>query len=313
MKKPRNNWVITNWNWYNASNFGFEMNANATQKRDSGYLKLIALLSSVRWKNVLFTAIVQYIAFLFAFNTKENIFHSLGEVKVHLIIISTALILAGGYIINNFYDVEKDLINRPHRTRFQNIVSRGFKLKFYLVLNLIGLAIALYASFHIFLFFCFYAFALWFYSHKLSRLVLIRELSASFLTVLALFSLVFYFRNLNLLFFLYGMNLFFILFAREIYKDIIWMKGDVVTGYNSIATKIGVETSKRIFQVILIVSYIVDGVFLWANTKPEFFYILGSIAILKTIMIVLIDSNQKPIHRILQLIILLFTLGILWL
>jgi len=135
---------------------------------------------------VAFTAIVQYIAFLFAFNTKENILSSLGEVKVHLIIVSTALLLAAGYIINNFYDVEKDLINRPHRTRFQNIVSRAFKLRFYLLLNVLGLGIAMYASFHIFLFFLFHAFALWFYSHKLSSMVLIRELSASFLTVLAL-------------------------------------------------------------------------------------------------------------------------------
>ena len=289
------------------------MDASISQKRDSVYLKVIALLSSIRWKNVAFTAIVQYIAFLFAFNTKENILSSLGEVKVHLIIVSTALLLAAGYIINNFYDVEKDLINRPHRTRFQNIVSRAFKLRFYLLLNLLGLGIAMYASFHIFLFFLFYAFALWFYSHKLSRMVLIRELSASFLTVLALFSLVFYFKNFNLIFFLYGTNLFFILFAREIYKDIISMKGDVVTGYESIATKIGIEPSKRIFQVLLIVSYSVDAIFLWVNTKPEFLYVIGGIIVLKTIMLILIDKNQKPIHRILQLTILLFTLGILWL
>lgn len=270
-------------------------------------------MSSVRWKNVLFTAIAQYIAFLFAFNTKENIFHSLGEIKVHLIILSTAFILAGGYIINNFYDVEKDLINRPHRTRFQNLVSRGFKLNFYLFLNFIGLCIALYASGRIFIFFTIYAFALWFYSHKLSRMVLIRELAASFLTVLVFFSLVLYYQNFNLTFFLYGTNLFFVLFAREIYKDIIWMKGDIVQGYESIATKIGVDTTKRIFQVILIISYLVDAVFLIVNTKPEFFYILGAIAILKTVMIFLIERNSAPIHRILQVALLLFIIGILWL
>ena len=289
------------------------MNAKIFQKRDSVYLKLIALLSSVRWKNVLFTAGAQYIAFLFAFNVKEDIWHSLAEVKVHLIIASTAFILAGGYIINNFYDVEKDLINRPHRTRFQNLVSRGFKLNFYLLLNFIGLSIALFASWRIFLFFFAYGTLLWFYSHKLSKIVLIRELTASFLTVLAFFSLTIYFKTLPLSFFLYGMNLFFVLFAREIYKDIIWLKGDVIQGYESIATKAGLETSRRIFQVILISSIIVDGVFLWVHTKPELFYMLGSIAILKTIMLILIAHNVKPIHRLLQLAILLFIVGIAWL
>jgi 4-hydroxybenzoate polyprenyltransferase len=289
------------------------MTANTFQKRDSVYLKLIALLSAVRWKNVLFTAGAQYVAFLFAFNTKENIFQSLAEVKVHLIIASTAFILAGGYIINNFYDAEKDLINRPHRTRFQNLVSRGFKLNFYLLLNFIGLSIALFASWRIFLFFLAYSSLLWFYSHKLSKIVLIREFTASFLTVLAFFSLTIYFRTMSLPFFLYGMNLFFVLFAREIYKDIIWLKGDVVQGYESIVTKAGLETSKRIFQVILISSIIVDAAFLWVHTKPEFFYVLGAIAILKTLMLILIEHNIKPIHRILQLAILLFIVGIVWL
>lgn len=289
------------------------MNAKTFQKRDSVYLKIVALLSSVRWKNVLFTVGAQYIAFLFAFNTKENIFQSLAEVKVHLIIASTAFILAGGYIINNFYDVEKDLINRPHRTHFQNLVSRGFNLNFYLLLNFIGLSIALFASWRIFIFFLAYSSLLWFYSHKLSRMVLVRELTASFLTVLVFFSLVIYYQVMSLPFFLYGMSLFFLLFAREIYKDIIGLKGDVVQGYESIATSTGTEVSKRIFQVILISSLTVDAVFLWVHTKPEFFYVLGGIAILKTIMLILIEHNTKPIHRLLQLSILLYIAGIVWL
>lgn len=289
------------------------MNAKSFQKRDSVYLKFIALLTSIRWKNVLITAIAQYTAFLFAFNTKENIGESLGEIKVHLIILSTALILSGGYIINNFYDIEKDLINRPYRTHFQNLVSRGFKLKFYFFLNVLGLGIALYASFPIFIFFMFYMGLLWFYSHKLSRLVLIRELTASFLTVLAFFSLVLYFRRVDVNFFLYGMDLFLVLFAREIYKGIRWHKGDVVHGYGSIATSLGLEASRRIFQVILLFSFTVDALFLWVDDRPQFFYVLGVIAIVKLIMLLIIERKPKHIHRLLQVSILLFILGILWL
>lgn len=283
------------------------------QKRDSVYLKIIALLSTVRWKNVLFTVIAQYVAFMFAFNTKENIWETLSEVKVHLIIACTAFILAGGYIINNFYDIEKDLINRPHRTRFQNLVSRGFKLNFYVLLNIIGLSIALYASWRIFVFFFFYGSLLWFYSHKLSKIVLIREFTASFLTVLAFFSLTIYFKTFGLVFFLYGMNLFFVLFSREIYKDIISLKGDVLLGYESIATQAGLTTSKRIFQVILISSIIVDAVFLWVHTKPELFYVIGGITLLKALMLVFIEHRLTSVHRLLQMAILLFILGIVWL
>jgi hypothetical protein len=87
----------------------------------------------------------------------------------------------------------------------------------------------------------------------------------------------------------------------------------VVQGYESIVTKAGLETSKRIFQVILISSIIVDAAFLWVHTKPEFFYVLGAIAILKTLMLILIEHNIKTIHRLLQLAILLFIVGIVWL
>ena len=84
-------------------------------------------------------------------------------------------------------------------------------------------------------------------------------------------------------------------------------------GYESIATSTGMNTSKRIFQVILIFSIVIDAVFLWVHTKPELFYVLGAIAILKTIMLVLIEHNNKPIHRIFQAAILLFIIGVAWL
>ncbi|MGB1037726.1 MAG: UbiA family prenyltransferase [Bacteroidia bacterium] len=289
------------------------MTANKVQKRDSVYLKIVALLSSVRWKNVLFTAGAQYIAFLFAFNTKENILHSLAEVNVHLIIISTALILSGGYIINNFYDVEKDLINRPHRTRFQNMVSRGFKLNFYIGVNLLGMSIALYASPNIFLFFLFYAFALWFYSHKLSKMTLISELTASFLTVYAFFGLVLYFKMLTLTFFLYGASLFLVLFAREIFKDIISLKGDLIIGYKSITTEIGSDLSKRLYQAIVALSFAVDAAFIWLDTKPEFYVVFGVIALLKLLTLFFLDKPTNYNKRILQVLIVLYIIGIVWL
>ncbi len=289
------------------------MSTKRVQKRDSVYLKIVALLSSVRWKNVLITAGAQYIAFLFAFNTRQNILQSLSKVNVHLIIFSTALILAGGYIINNFYDVEKDLINRPDRTRFQNLISRGFKLNFYLLLNLAGLGIALYASPGIFLYFLFYAFVLWFYSHKLSRLVLISELTASFLSVYAFFGLVLYFKMFTLSFFIYGASMFLILFAREIFKDIVSLKGDLITGYKSISTNIGAEASKRLFQSILILSFVLDAGFLWLGDKESFFYIFGLLAICKLFAVFLIEKQKQLTKRLLQILILLYILGIIWL
>jgi len=283
------------------------------QKRNSFYLKIIALLSTVRWKNILVTVFAQYLAFLFAFNTKDDLWSSLVETKVHLIIAATAFILAGGYIINNFYDLEKDIINRPHRTRFQNLISDGFKLKFYLVLNTIGLLIAFIASWRIFIFFLIYGFLLWFYSHKLSKIVFVREMTACFLLVLAFFSLALYFKMVAMSFVLYGASLFFALFARELYKDIIWLKGDVVNGYQSIASIKGIQFSKLLFQIILISSILIDLCFNFYMPKEELLYMMATMGVVKIGLIFLISINTQPIHRIMQLLIMLYILGIIWL
>lgn len=283
------------------------------QNRNSLYLKIIALLSTVRWKNILVTILAQYLAFLFAFNTKTELWSSIIKINVHLIIVSTAFILAGGYIINNFYDLEKDLINRPYRTRFQNLISDGFKLKFYLILNLLGLLIAFIASWRIFVFFLVYGFLLWLYSHKLSKIVFVRELTACFLTVLAFFSLALYFKMITASFLIYGASLFFALFARELYKDIIWLKGDIVHGYESIASTLGVRFSKLIFQLILLSSIFIDLFFNFYIPKIELMYIMSVMGLIKVGLIVLIGKNNKPIHRMMQLLILLYIIGIIWL
>lgn len=286
---------------------------NNFQNRNSLYLKIIALLSTVRWKNILVTILAQYLAFLFAFNTKTELWSSIIKINVHLIIVSTAFILAGGYIINNFYDLEKDLINRPYRTRFQNLISDGFKLKFYLILNLLGLLIAFIASWRIFVFFLVYGFLLWLYSHKLSKIVFVRELTACFLTVLAFFSLALYFKMITASFLIYGASLFFALFARELYKDIIWLKGDIVHGYESIASTMGVRFSKLIFQLILLSSIFIDLFFNFYIPKIELMYIMSVMGLIKVGLIVLIGKNNKPIHRMMQLLILLYIIGIIWL
>jgi 4-hydroxybenzoate polyprenyltransferase len=130
---------------------------------------------------------------------------------------------------------------------------------------------------------------------------------------MAFFSLVLYYKTMSVEFFLYGMGLFFVLFAREIYKDIIWMKGDIVYGYESIATNIGEVTSKRIFQVILISSLSIDTVFVWLSQKPEISVMFIVLAVFKVIMMLLIDRHTKPIHRLLQFTILIFILGVAWL
>ena len=133
-------------------------------------IKVFALLSIVRWLNILLTIFAQYLAAVFILNPSKNYIEVLSNPKLHLMTFASAFIIAGGYIINSFYDLEKDLVNRPEKTLFGRIVSRQFCLNCYFLFNTIGLAIASLASWRMFLFYFLFSVGLWAYSHKFQKI-----------------------------------------------------------------------------------------------------------------------------------------------
>jgi 4-hydroxybenzoate polyprenyltransferase len=273
-------------------------------------LKISALLSVVRWKNVVLTIVAQYFAVLFGYNAILDFPSFLSEHKIHLLIFSTALTLAAGYIINNFYDVEKDIINRPEKTRFQNIISRSFKLQFYLLLNFIALSLAFLASFNIFLFFLFFIFALWYYSHKLNKILFIRELSSSLLTVTAFFGILLYYKQMPALFLIYGFALFVTLFTREIYKDVKSLKGDLIEGYDSIAIAIGRESSIKLYQALVVMSMLPDMASIYFSETSGLILCVSIILIIKLLIIIFNSSQQRVSDILFKLLLLTYIVGI---
>src|SRR5699024_5196206 len=89
------------------------------------------------------------------------------DFHLFLIVLASTLSIAAGYLINNFYDSEKDLINRPQKTILDSYVGQKTKLSTYFILNFLAVIIASAVSFRAVLFFSVYVFFLWFYSHKL--------------------------------------------------------------------------------------------------------------------------------------------------
>ena len=98
-------------------------------------IKVFALLSIVRWLNILLTIFAQYLAAVFILNPSKNYIEVLSNPKLHLMTFASAFIIAGGYIINSFYDSKKDLINRPNKSILDRLVSQQTKLRVYFALN----------------------------------------------------------------------------------------------------------------------------------------------------------------------------------
>ncbi|HRV55534.1 MAG TPA: ubiquinone biosynthesis protein UbiA, partial [Mangrovimonas sp.] len=119
-------------------------------------LKFFSMFSVVRGYNILFLVVAQYLSAIFIMAHNRPLKEVLLDINLFLIVLASAATIAGGYIINNFYDSEKDLINRPQKSMLDKLVSQNTKLSFYFVLNFLAAICASYVSFRAVIFFSVY-------------------------------------------------------------------------------------------------------------------------------------------------------------
>ena len=263
-----------------------------TSQRNGLRIKLVALLLQVRWQNVLGMAVAQYIAAVFLFDNAHSWTQTLSDGKLHGIVFSVAFLVAGGYLINNFYDREKDYINRPLRTAIEGKVQKSTVLYGYFTTTLIGSLIALAVSFNAFLFFGGYAFLLWAYSHKFKKITLLGNLIATFLVVIPFFGLLLYYHVMNLLVIYYGFFFSWLLFMRESIKDIRFYKGDMVMEYHTVPVALGLSKAIRLLQVYALLGIVISiGLWLLPFSVYTRYFSLPVIAAYAYILIYLSKNN----------------------
>jgi 4-hydroxybenzoate polyprenyltransferase len=214
------------------------------EKQRLTFLKVIALLLQVRWYNIALLASAQYLASVGVMNDPHLWKHTLLDFRLHLIVLASLFIISGGFIINNFYDHEKDLINRPQQTVFERLISKGTVLNLYFVFNALGLLLAYAVSWRALAFFLSYSFGLWLYSHKLKKIMGFGNLSAAFLTIMPFFGIFFYYEADNWLLMVYVVMMIGVVFSREVVKDVLGIKGDLIYGYPTIPATLGFQKSK---------------------------------------------------------------------
>ena len=115
--------------------------------------KLFSLFSVVRGYNILIIIIAQYLTSIYILAPHLPIRKVVLDLNLFMLVLASAAAIAGGYIINNFYDREKDLINRPRKTMLDRLVSQRTKLSAYFILNFLSVVLASYVSFKAVLFF----------------------------------------------------------------------------------------------------------------------------------------------------------------
>ena len=270
--------------------------------------KSLSLLSVIRGYNVLVIILAQYLTSVFILSENQTLKEILFDYSLLCIVLASAISIASGYIINNFYDSEKDLINRPQKSQLDRLVSQQKKLIIYFIFNFTAVIIASYVSFRAVLFFSAYIFGIWFYSHKLKRLLLIGNLVATFLAVLPFFAIFIYYKNYDSVIFVHAIFLLLIIFMRELVKDLENLRGDMASGYNTIPVAYGEKTSKSILYLVIIANVITALILIkyYPLGYMHYFFWLG-IGILILFSVLLFSANKKRqfilLHNLLKFII----------
>ncbi len=280
-----------------------------SRKNKHRILKIISLFSVVRGYNIPVIVLAQYLSAIFILAPEnKRALSVLLDFNLFIIVLVSGLTIASGYIINNFYDSKKDLINRPNKSQLDRLVSQKTKLQVYFSVNFIVALLACFVSFRAVLFFSVYIFLIWFYSHKLKKIVVVGNLTASFLAVLPFFAILLYYKTLYPQILAHATFLFLLILIREMIKDLENIKGDIANDYQTIPVLFGEAFSKKIIT-LLTLSTVIPVYFLIevydVGYMDIYFYI--SLIILIFFLQKLWKSNAKPdylkLHNILKFLV----------
>lgn len=274
------------------------------------WLKFLSLFSVIRGYNILIIVLAQYFASIFIMAHHLPVPEVVLDINLFLIVVSTALAIASGYLINNFYDSEKDLINRPKKTLLDNYVSQKTKLGVYFTLNFLSVIVASYVSFKAVLFFSSYIFLLWLYSHKIKRYPFLGTFTAGISAILPFFVIFVYYQNFEAVIIVHAVFLFFIILIRELVKDLENLKGDFTLDYATIPVKFSVGFTKRLIS-ILVISTIIPALILvlYFDSGYMDYYFLTCVVLLIIFLVQLWQSEAKIhyliLHNLLKFVIVL--------
>ncbi len=172
------------------------------------------------------------------------------QTKFLLICISTTLIAGAGYVINDYYDIKIDLINKPQRVIIGKIIPRRWAVSISQLMNFLGIGLGFFINKKIFLVNALMVLLLWAYANHFKRTAFWGNLIVAFTTAMSIYILNLFFSTGKNEVLIYAIFSFFITLIREIVKDMEDIKGDQKHGCQTLPIVLGIFSTKKIIYTL---------------------------------------------------------------
>ncbi len=242
----------------------------------------MAWLRLIRYKNLIIIVLLQYLLryhLLLPILDHFGVAPALSHIRFALLVIATVCLAASGYAINDYFDIQTDLINRPKKVLVGRTIERRKALLLHLILTFIGVFTGFFLAYvsrkenYVVMFLLIPA-LLWYYSTTFKKQFLVGNLVISLLTALVAWVVVSiefaalsrqlgegiiqsqacstaWFWTTGFAFFAFLSNL-----MREIIKDMEDVKGDTNNGCNTLPIALGMRYTKALVMLLAIFSVV---------------------------------------------------------
>lgn len=274
---------------------------NDQTKTVNSHLK-VSMASSFRFKrfvvsfarltrvwNLVIIALAQYLTAAFLIDFKTVL-----DPRLFVLSLSTVLIAAGGYVINDYYDIKIDLINKPERVVIGKSITRRYAILFHTLLSFAGVFLGFLLSWKIAAVNFASATLLWWYSNNLKRQPFIGNFVVALLTGIAIWLVDSLYKTGHMLIITYASFAFFMTLVREIIKDMEDLKGDQTFGCQTLPIVWGMRKTKYfIYGVLAIFLLTVLAINYYYENLPVNYFILFLFLPLMWFLVRLIGADTK--------------------
>ena len=280
-------------------------------------MKMPTFFKLVRFPNLAIVALTQYLLqylVLLPALQEAGLNPILDAFHFFLLVLTTILIAAGGYLINDLLDYEADLINKPTAVFVNRVYPKPIVWAIYIFVTLIGFAIAWYLAIYVqdvrlVTIYPTAVLLLYFYSKSWKKMPLLGNLVVAifcaFVAGVVLFADRENFGELQgqggEVGVLFGGYLLFALLStllREIVKDIEDVEGDAKLGLKTLPIRFGVNVAKKwaIGTGALLMSSLLVFVY-WLWNRQELLSVIFTVFVVLLPLVYTLYTLQKAVGK----------------